>query len=144
MSYLTITYTIKPGTKKNTYLMNPKGFSIKNDFARKSLTGVYSNGEQMSKMVSEFKRMNPSFPIASFYISDANGNILVKPIVSTQPIKQNLGVIQNTATNDSDKTARTYFQTKPKEEEERPSIFSSPIVLIGLAGLAYYLFKGKK
>lgn len=141
MAYLTIKYSVKPGLSKTTYLINPKGFQIKNNFTKKQLIGVFNTTAEKSKIVSEYIRLNPNFPIESWYVSDSQGNKVVTQVnapitntVITKPPIEQKPVIQDTIPlNWSD-------IIKPKTKSEK-SFLESPIFLgLLILGLSLYLF----
>lgn len=138
---VSISYRTDLAKKNVDFLKNPKGFHTANFFSNKIIIGRnIKNEKEKTEFIRQFQILNPRFPITNIKLSNISNkptsntitnvdDLILKeqPSVSNQPIKQTVPIV-----------------LKPKEEEERPSIFSSPIVLIGLAGLAYYLFKGKK
>lgn len=143
MSYLRINYTIKPGTSKTTYLINPKGFGIKNDFAKKMLIGVFNNSSEKSKLISEYQRLNPSFPMSSWYVSDSKGN----KISTVQPTTQT-AVTQIPSTQVQVVPPKIIQDTTPQSvviniptENDKENILDSPLLKVGiLLGLGYFIF----
>ena len=142
MSYVTIKYNSSLA-KKTDYLSNPKGFNVKNDFAKRILIGTPKTNAEKIKFISEYKRLNPKFPILEFYDSDSKGNkISIKPAIEQPkqnafPLKLEPGITPSTIPI----LTLSEIDTIVKKNEDKKQHILMVLGLISIGTVIYFIKK---
>lgn len=132
--FVSIGYRTDLARKGVDFLINPKGFNVKNIFDRKLIVGTVTE-QNKNDFIRRYQELNPKFPLINVYVSDQNGNKISTPV--SVPIKQDL------PNPNTQQIVPSYISQTDTNKEDTKETNYLPFVLLGGIALIF-LLKGKK